>query len=347
MNNKKNDSKRWIAVGVSLALLIISSLSSSISNMTNISKETSEKGFSSTLSELLDPETHRENIISGSNPSERILVLNVNGLISDSGASPYSSGSSYNHQDILKQLDNISKDSTIKGIILRVDSPGGTTFASAQLRDKIVEVKEATKIPIYTSMGSLAASGGYYISAPTDKIYASEETMTGSIGVIMNSVNITGLYEKLGIKDNTIKSGAHKDMLSPSKPVNEEDNAIVQNLITGSYNRFVKVVSEGRKMPEDRVRQLADGRIYDGAQALEVQLVDKIGYFQDVVKDMANDLNLSDPQVFDRSYTRIPNIFNMFGFKSKKNNSLDDLTRVLEAYQYPSSPTLMYLYGGE
>jgi protease-4 len=181
---------------------------------------------------------------------------------------------------------------------MRVNSPGGGVYESAQLRDRLVLLRKERKIPVYVVMESVAASGGYYISAEADKIFASAETVTGSIGVIMTGLNYSGLMEKYGIKDNTIKSGEYKDIGSSTRAWTENDAKILQELVDSSYNRFVDIVAKGRKMEKSKALEIADGRIYDGIQAKKVGLVDEIGYFEDALDRLMADNKLEDAQVF-------------------------------------------------
>ena len=183
----------------------------------------------------------------------------------------------YNHQGFLDQLDAILNDDTVKGIVLSVDSPGGGVIESAEIHRKLVQIKEERQIPIYVSMGSMAASGGYYIAAPADKIFAQRETITGSIGVIMQSYNYEKLAEKVGIEFETIKSGEHKDMFGGARASTEEELAMLQEMIDESYEDFVDVIEEGRDMTEAEVKKVADGRILGGTQAVKAGLVDEIG----------------------------------------------------------------------
>ena len=166
----------------------------------------------------------------------------------------------------------IKEDDTIKAVVLQVNSPGGGVVESAQIYDKIKEVQEEIGIPFYVSMGSMAASGGYYISAPADKIFVNKETMTGSIGVIMESVNYGKLAEKYGVDFVTIKTGPYKDIMSPTRDMTEDERAMLQDMINESYESFVDIIEEGRGMTEAEVKKVADGRIMNGRQAIEAGL---------------------------------------------------------------------------
>src|SRR5690606_14792860 len=150
---------------------------------------------------------------------------------------------------------------------------------------------------VYISMGTMAASGGYYISAPATKIFANEETLTGSLGVILESINYSVLAEKLGIDMVTIKSGEYKDILNPSREMTESEKEILQKMINESYDQFVKVIVNGRGISEEKVREIADGRIYSGRQAKELNLIDEFGYLDDTIEALKKDYRLKDAQV--------------------------------------------------
>lgn len=280
-----------------------------------------------------------ENIISGTNSSTKIAVLGIYDTIELGDK----------HSQLMNSLENIRNDEDIKGVILNVETPGGGVYESAQISDKIKQIKSERNIPFYTVMGSLAASGGYYVSASTDKIYAMPETMTGSIGVIMSSTNFSGLFEKYGVKTDVIKSGEFKDIGSSTKPMSDQDREIFQKLIDNSYARFVKVVSEGRNMPIETVKMIADGRVYDGQQALELGLVDKMGYYEDALNDMIDALALDDPKIIEYEYTEnIDSLLSLLGvsysnlMKSEMQKSIDAVKNLQTTNQ--NKP--MYLYGG-
>lgn len=156
----------------------------------------------------------------------------------------------------MEQLKAIEEDPTVKGIFLEVNSPGGGVYESAEIAKKLDTIRKEHDIPMYVSMKNMAASGGYYISAQADKIFATEETVTGSIGVIMSGLNYSGLLEKLGVEDTTVKSGALKDMGSGTRPETKEEEAVLQAYIDSAYSRFVAIVSEGRNKSEEEVKKL-------------------------------------------------------------------------------------------
>jgi len=199
---------------------------------------------------------------------EKIGVVEVKGVIEESGA-------------IIDRILELRRDSTIKAVVLRVDSPGGGVGPSQEIYTEVQRL--ADEKPVVVSMGSVAASGGYYISAPAQQIVANPGTITGSIGVIMEFTNYQELLEKIGLKSQVVKSGAHKDIGSPVRPMTPEDRQILQSLIDDVHSQFIAAVAEGRGLDVEKVRQLADGRIYTGRQAKEAGLVDSLGNMQDAI----------------------------------------------------------------
>jgi protease-4 len=185
-------------------------------------------------------------------------------------------------EKIIEQIDDFKEDGSVKAIVLRVNSPGGGVSPSQEIYD---EVKAAAAVkPVVVSMGSVAASGGYYIAVPAHRILANPGTITGSIGVIMQFTNFEELLDKVGLKSQVVKSGLHKDIGSPVRPMSSADREILQSLIDDVYAQFVQAVAESRKMDPDAVRQLADGRIFTGRQALKAGLVDELGSYRDAIR---------------------------------------------------------------
>ncbi|MDU4556951.1 MAG: signal peptide peptidase SppA [Enterococcus faecium] len=265
----------------------------------------------------------------------KIAVLSYEGAIGDGDI----------YDTFMEQLDDIYEDDSVKGVIMQVNSPGGAVYNSEQIANKIKEIQSEKKIPVFTVMKTMAASGGYYISAPTDKIYASNETLTGSIGVIMSSRSFQGLFEKYGIKEQNITTGKMKDAGSIGKDMTDEQKKYFQELINSSFDRFIKVVSQGRSMKEDEVKKLADGRVYDGAQAKNNGLVDKIGNLDNAIEDMKKDYKLDNPEVFEYEGSD----YSLKKFFSKAQNILDknsssDLA-ILKELMEKDSPLPMYYYG--
>ncbi|WP_141432033.1 signal peptide peptidase SppA [Bacillus sp. 03113] len=331
--------KRWAALAIAGVLFAFSIVISLLSSFAFGNLE-------DTLNELMNTgnEKFTEETIQDGSEFNKIAVLDINGVIQDNGdAQSFFESPGYNHQLFMENLAHVKEDSTIKGIILRVNSPGGGVVESAQIHDKIVEIKKETKKPIYVSMGSMAASGGYYVSAAADKIFASPETLTGSLGVIMHGYNYEGLAEKYGVKFETIKSGPYKDIMSPTREMTEDERKILQSMIGNSYEGFVKVISEGRGLPVDEVKKIADGRIYDGRQAKDLKLVDDFGYFDDVVAQLKKDHHLKNAKVIQ--YTANTGIASLLNMSARKMIGEDmELYGLAKLLSHPNSPRLMYLY---
>jgi protease-4 len=205
---------------------------------------------------------------------ERIGVILIEGPITES-------------QQIIKQLVDFKKDDRIKAIILRVNSPGGG-FAPSQEIYREVRKTILTK-RVVASMGSVAASGGYYIASAADKIVANPGTLTGSIGVIMEFVQLEDLLKKLGVGMEVLKSGEFKDIGSPHRPMSQREKELIQNLILDIQAQFVEAVAQGRNLSEEKIQEIADGRILSGAQSKELGLVDHLGNFEDAV-DLAKEM---------------------------------------------------------
>jgi len=198
-------------------------------------------------------------------------------------------------QEAVEEIKEYAKDNSIKAIVLRVDSPGGAVAPSQEIYE---EVKKAVaKKKVIVSMGSLAASGGYYISAPATKIIANPGTLTGSIGVIMEVPNVEGLMNKIGIKTEVIKSGEHKDMASAFRSMGKEERKILQGVMDNVHEQFIKAVSEGRKIRMEELRKIADGRVFTGEQAKTYGLVDELGTLEDALKTAANLAGLKEEPV--------------------------------------------------
>ena len=319
-----NNKKRWLAAGLALLVLLVSLF-------TEGNKIDENKVRKDALDKFYQME---EEVLYGSNPMEKISIINVDGVIANDS----------NNDTIVDQLEDARKDPSVVGVIMHINSPGGSVYASEKIYKEINKLKETNK-PVYAVMQELAASGGYYISAPCDKIFASNETFTGSIGVIMQSYSLEGLFEKYGIKEQNITTGKMKDAGSPGKALDKEEKEYLQNLVDSAFSRFVKVVADGRDMSEADVRKLADGRIYDGSQAVENGLVDSIGDLEAAYKDMAKEYNLSDPLAVEKV-----DVFSNFSkyfpsFKSLTDKPKSDL-QVLKEMMNSERNKPMYLYGG-
>ncbi|MFJ7637567.1 signal peptide peptidase SppA [Peribacillus sp. NPDC097225] len=328
--------KRWAALGIAAVLFFVSI---GVGLATTLFATDTESVFEDFFA---SDSGFYEEVIEGEDPTNVIAVLDVEGTIQDTGEASLLSSETYNHRDFMDKLQMAEENDNIKGIILRVNSPGGGVVESAEIYDKILDIKKVKK-PVYVSMGSMAASGGYYISAPADKIFASPETMTGSLGVIMQGYNYEKLAEKYGVEFETIKSGTYKDIMSPTREMTNDERKILQNMIDNSYDQFVKIIADGRGMSEKEVRKIADGRIYDGRQAKEVHLIDDFGHLDDVIAAMKNDIDQKNAQVI--RYTGEAGFGSLFSMGAQKILGNDVETAVLtKILSSSNSPRLMYLY---
>lgn len=210
-----------------------------------------------------------------------IGLIRVEGVIASGRGNPSLFSEGYaGSERIVQQLKRFRKDDSTKVLVLRINSPGGSPAASQEIYQEILKVREAGK-RVIVSMGDVAASGGYYIACAGDSIYASPGTITGSIGVIIQTPDLHELMDKYGVDINTVKSGAHKDIGSFSRPMTEADRAILQSMIDDTYDQFVTDVSTSRKLPKNDVLKLADGRVFTGRQAASLKLVDRTGTLED------------------------------------------------------------------
>lgn len=212
-----------------------------------------------------------------------IAVVEVVGTIQEqTETTPFETASGYQHTTTMDYIDRLIDDPDNKGILLYVDSPGGTVYESEEIYDKLREYADQTKRPIWTYMAHYAASGGYMASVASDRIFANKNTTTGSIGVIMSGFDMTGLYEKLGIRYISITSGVNKD----STKMTDEQIALYQEQVNEYYEAFVKKVADGRGMTVDQVKPLADGRVYTASQALKNGLIDDISTYEAMQAEM-------------------------------------------------------------
>ena len=219
-----------------------------------------------------------------------IGVLEVHGTMADDG-----SDSAYNQSWLLEQIDDMMYDSNNKGLMISIDTPGGSVYTVDELYLKVKEYQKETLRPVYAYMESMAASGGYYIAAPADKIYANRNCWTGSIGVTVGTIyDISGFLEDLGVTTVTITAGENKAMGSAVEKLTKEQEKIYQSLVDESYDQFVGVVAEGRTMSRKRVEKLADGRIYTAKQAKVNGLIDVIATREEALDAMRNDNGLQN-----------------------------------------------------
>ncbi len=222
------------------------------------------------------PVVYEEEYVSGAGP-DKVAVIPVQGAIASADSSLGGIQPTVTPEGLADALGQAADDTSVRAVVLEVNSPGGGVTASDEMHQSIVDFKQNTGKPVVVSMGDTAASGGYYISAPADRIVANETTLTGSLGVIFQLNNFEELADKYGYKQVVIKSGEFKDIGNAFRQITPEEREIFQSLVDESYSEFVDVISSGRGIPEDRVREIADGRIYSGQEARDLGLVDSFG----------------------------------------------------------------------
>ena len=202
--------------------------------------------------------------------SDKVALVKLEGLMVTS-------------ERLVEELTDYAEDSSVKAIVLRIDSPGGGVVVSQEIYNAVKNARKEGK-KVIASLGTVAASGGYYVAAAADTIVANPGTLTGSIGVKMEFANVEKLLEKIGVKGMVVKAGEYKDMGSPFRDMSPQEKKLLQDVIDDVHTQFIKAVAEGRNMPETDVRAIADGRIFTGRQALDLKLVDQLGDLADSIK---------------------------------------------------------------
>lgn len=240
-----------------------------------------------------------ESVVSGYG-KDKILLIDVSGTISsqpEEGLLPFEEQISIVSR-VKEELRTAVADKHIRGVILRINTPGGSVTASDILYEEIRRFKTIKKVPVVACMMDMATSGGYYVSMSADKVIAHPTTVTGSIGVIALKFNVQGLMEKIGIEEESIKSGELKDLWSPFRPSTEEEQQILQGVIDTMQERFVDVIAASRKkLNRDQIVKIADGRVYTSKQALDLKLIDGIGYLDDTIVGVKKMAGISEAKV--------------------------------------------------
>ena len=243
-----------------------------------------------------------EETVEGGKSGPKILLMDVSGMISDEGTQPILNLGTPPPRvplrvRIREELRKAEEDRDVRALVVRINSPGGTVTASDIIYREITSWKERTRRPVVAVLMDIAASGGYYVALAADTIVAHPTTVTGSIGVIMLTVNAEGLMQKIGVAATAIKSAEHKDMGSPFRQLTPEERAIFQGVIDHLQRQFLAKVEERRKLSPDTVRTLADGRVYTADQALGHKLIDQVGYMSDVVAVARKAAGVDDARV--------------------------------------------------
>ena len=255
-------------------------------------------------------------------PSGEIAIVNIYGMLMDS-------------RDIVQQLSDYRHNPQVRGVILRIDSPGGAVAPAQEIYSEILKLRAAHKT-VYASMGTVAASGGYYIACAADYVLANPGTLTGSISAVMALNNIEELTKKVGVKPNIIKSGKFKDLGSPLRAMTPEEQILLQNVVNDVHEQFVDAIAKGRGLPLSEVRRVADGRIMTGQQALKLNLIDEVGGLEKTIDLLAKKIGITGkPKVIEQK-EKIP--FLGWLLQGKFSN------RLAETFIPSPQPRLQYLW---
>lgn len=273
----------------------------------------------------------------------KVLLIEISGMISSQENEGFRAAPSM-IASVKEQLTRAAKDEKVKAVVLRINTPGGTVTASDIIYHELKTFKTNRKIPIIASIMDLGTSGGYYIAAAADTVLAHPSSVTGSIGVIMLTVNARGLLEKVGVEATAVTSGPRKDMGSPFRTMTIEERAIFQGLIDSFYQRFLNIVQEGRvNLQMEQIKRLADGRIYTGEQAKTAGLIDEIGYLEDAIAVAKKKAGLTDARIV--TYTRPGEYSNNVYSKLLAPNGLVRLADLdLMSFVRGGTPQFMYLW---
>lgn len=269
----------------------------------------------------------------------KIAVIPVEGFIGFSRG-----GGMLGRENLVRQvsaaLSRAEKDEEVEAVILRINSPGGGITAADVLHDRVKNFKEGGK-KVVSLFGGVAASGAYYLAAPSDLIVAHPTTVTGSFGVIIQSFNLEGLMRKIGVGDVTIKAGDKKDILSPFRSLSPEEKKLLQGVVDEMHERFIRVIAEGRNLSEEKVREYADGRIFTATGALALKLVDEIGYEKDAVRRARELTGRDEARVVEyRTVTTFWDLLRSHVGRLLPRSQISGLREFLQ----PTSPRLLYLW---
>ena len=254
--------------------------------------------------------------------SDRVGILELKGVIEES-------------ETFNRQLKTFREDKSILAVVVRIESPGGMVAPSQEIYQQLSRLRDETDKPVVVSMGSIAASGGYYVACAADSILAAPGTLTGSIGVMLEFPNLQEILRKVGISFEVIKSGEHKDIASPWRTMTEEERRVLQDMVDDVYNQFIEVVSRERNLSADSVLSLADGRVFSGRQAKNLGLVDTTGVFQDALDLAGRMCGLGDDPKTVRPRKRRPKWYERL---------TETVSRVSEPSTALGSPRLMYIF---
>lgn len=329
---KKRSAWPWIIAGILIVTLGVGLLISLAANVALIG------GKAEIGSAVAGQHRFLEVVVEGEG-DDKIVIIPVNGFITFSDRQSFWDRESMGKQ-VEARLLAAQDDPAVKAIILKIDTPGGSITASDIIYHRVKEIQAAGKI-VVADFGDLAASGGYYLASSADCIVAHPTTITGSIGVIIQSLNLEGLMSKIGIKDVTVKRGAEKDFLSPFREMTLEEREMLQGVVDEMYERFLSVVAEGRNFSQDELDMVAGGRIFTGTQALANGLVDEIGY-QETAIEMARELaGLKAAMVIE--YEKEYSFFDLFLGRVSRISDPSSGFAIQQLFK-PQTPEILYLW---
>lgn len=319
--SKKQTTGLVIAAIIFVVVGVISVVTNTLSSRLAAKEASKNASFSSFMDELYGSSSAA--LADMPIAQDFIAVVPIEGTIQASAdtSSLYGTSAGYNHNLLMQYVDKLMQNSNNQGIILRLDTPGGTVYEADELYLKLMEYKEQTGRPIWAYMENTCCSGGVYLASSADEQYANRITTTGSIGVIISNYDMSGLYEKLGIKADNIVSAKNKDMGSGGKPMTSEQRSIYQSIVDEYYEQFVDIVAKSRNMSVDEVKKLADGRIYTAKQAEKNGLIDGIKTkeeFHDYVKEKSGVDYFYEPK---RSAGYLSGIFGSIASVKEKSES--------------------------
>jgi protease IV len=283
-----------------------------------------------------------------SGTKDRILVLDIEGVITEVGNQGWFSVNEPTTAIVRRKLEKAERDQRIKAVVLRINSPGGTVTGSDIVYREITRYREKTKVPVVAAFMGVAASGGYYVACASDTIVAHPTTITGSLGVIMHWFGFSGLFEKIGMESRVIKAGALKDVGNPFDEFTDEERAVMQRLVDDAYDRFVTVIDNGRPgLTREEVLKLADGRVYTAVDAKHAGLVDQLGDLEDAIDEAKRLAKVRDAGVILYSTSQRPeqNIYSTTRAEAPPleiDTSMIDYETMLEL----SRPRMLYMWMG-
>jgi protease-4 len=284
----------------------------------------------------------QETVVEGER-GPKLLLLDVQGVLSEAeeSGSLGLGGRESSVARLREQLERAREDADVRGVLLRIDSPGGTVTASDILHREVLRFKEETKRPVVAECMGVCASGGYYVAMAADRVLAHPTTVTGSIGVIFSGLSLAGLLEKIGVEDQTLTSGPFKDAGSPLRRMTDAERAQLQSVIDDLYARFLAVVERGRPgLAPDAVRRLADGRVYSAQQAKDAGLVDGLGYLPDALAELKQRAGLREARViaYHRPRERRENLYSASARPAPRASLAAALRRPAFLYLWWPSP---------